>query len=243
MFNFSAMNIFFAAAIQGDQAILTEEEARHCVQVLRMKVGDPILLVDGQGGYYEAELVEAHKKSCAAKIIKQEQAFGKRDFHLHLAVAPTKNIARMEWLCEKATELGIDEISPIICQRSERRKVRIDRLEKIVLSAMKQSGKAYLPKIHPLQDFKSWVEECTNAAHLDQRFIAHCMDGPKRHLKEEYKAPKNVVILIGPEGDFSPEELAFAQKNGFDAVHLGTSRLRTETAALMACAVIHFNNT
>ena len=234
------MNLFYTTDIQGDLAYLPEEEARHCVQVLRRKLGDTLHFVDGKGGFYEGEIIEAGKKNCCLRIQKQQMEYNKKAFRLHIAIAPTKNIARLEWFLEKATEIGIHEITPLICQRSERRRLRIDRLEKILLSAMKQSLKAYLPKLNDLTNFKDFMEG--NFEETTQTFMAHCDYEENSALHQNYQKGKDVIILIGPEGDFSTEEVAFAQAKGFEGILLGKDRLRTETAGMVACHTINFLN-
>ncbi len=235
------MQLFYTTEIEGDIAKLNEEEARHCVQVLRKKLGDRINFIDGKGGFYQAEIIEARKKECILKIEKKIEAFGKRTFSLHIAIAPTKNIDRFEWFLEKATEIGIDEITPMICQRSERRKIRPDRLKKILLSATKQSVKAYLPKLNDLTKFDDLIKK-ENLIPGEQRFIATVYKNEASHLKELSKIGRKATILIGPEGGFSPEEIELANKNNFLAVKLGTSRLRTETAGVVACHTMNLLN-
>lgn len=234
------MNLFYTSDIQGDLAFLPVEEARHCVQVLRKKLGDQLHFVDGKGGFYTGEIIEAGKKSCGLRIQKQQLAYHKRDFRLHLAIAPTKNIARLEWFLEKATEIGIDEITPILCQRSERKNIRLDRLEKVLVSAMKQSLKAYLPKLNELTNLKVFLEQSRPAT--TQLFIAHCDYEENSDLHQNYQAGNDVTILIGPEGDFSESEVQLAHAKGFKSVLMGKARLRTETAGLVACHTINFLN-
>ena len=231
------MILFYTNDIQGKTAILHTEEARHCTQVLRKKVGDIISFVDGKGSYFEATIIEITRKTCTTQIIKQVSSFNKRNFYLHLGIAPTKNMDRLEWLVEKATEIGIDEITPILCQRSERRKLRIDRLEKKALSAMKQSLKATLPIINALTPFKEALQLA------DANFSKMIAQGAAdTALQDNYQAKKNVYILIGPEGDFTTEEMEAALTVGFTGVHLGKSRLRTETAGLVACHTVNLLN-
>ena len=192
------MNLFYTKNIKDGFAFLETEEARHCTQVLRKKVGDVITIVDGKGGWYTGAIVEASKKTCTIAIQNEQQAYNKRATHLHIAIAPTKNIARLEWFLEKATEIGIDEITPLLCARSERKKIRLDRLNKVLLTAMKQSLKAYLPKLNDWMTVKDFVQ--AKAAIPTQKFIAHCAYEDNTHLKELYLPPKNIIILIGPEG-------------------------------------------
>ena len=234
------MNLFYVENIENGMAILPDDEARHCVQSLRKKAGDTIHFVDGKGGFYTGEIVEANRKRCTVRITQQQQNYEPSQVHLHIGIAPTKNINRLEWFLEKATEIGISEITPILCQRSERKTVRTDRLQKIMLTAMKQSLKAYLPKLNELTNFKDFIR--TQNSVKSRTFIAHCSEGEKPHLKDIYKAKQNTLILIGPEGDFSPEEVALALQHQYEAISLGKSRLRTETAGLAACHIINLVN-
>ncbi len=232
------MNLFYTTAIQGELAHLPEEEARHCVQVLRHREGDSIYIVDGNGGFYKATIVETGKKSCLAHIEEQQQEYGRRNFRLHLGIAPTKNISRMEWLLEKVTEMGIDAITPLLCEHSERRKLRTGRLNKILLSAMKQSLKAYLPQLNELTSFPAFLRQ----AEASEKYLAYLGEGVKGSLKDNYRPGNSVCILIGPEGGFSEAEAASARDAGFLAVSLGPGRLRTETAGLVACHTINLLN-
>lgn len=234
------MQLFFTNDIEDNIAILPTEEARHCLQALRKKTGDPVAFVDGKGGFYEGTILEASKKRCSIRITSHKEQPPQPEVHLHLAIAPTKNIGRLEWFLEKATEFGISEITPILCDRSERRKLRLDRLEKIILSAMKQSLKAWLPKINDLTKFEDLINQEVTAD--SQQFIAYCNDEQRIPLKEGYRPGKNVLILIGPEGDFTEKEVGMAFDQGFTGVSLGESRLRTETAGLAACHIINLFN-
>ena len=218
---------------------LSEEESKHCVRVLRLIVNDAIILIDGTGGFYQAKILESNPKKTLVEIISKQECFQKRNYYLHIAVAPTKNIERFEWFLEKATEIGIDEITPIICDRSERKDVKIDRLMKVITSAVKQSIKAYHPKINAPIKFKSFLESLSQSATY---CIAHCNDGEKVELKYVDTSERNYVILIGPEGDFTHDEVELARLKDFKAITLGSSRLRTETAALEACFEVNFLN-
>ncbi len=234
------MNLFFTRDIDGERLRLPEEEARHAVQVLRLRPGDALLATDGQGRFFEAVVEKADKKGLEARIQLVREGEGRRDFNVHLAVAPTKNINRYEWFLEKATEIGVDRITPLHCARSERTRLRSDRLERVLLAAAKQSLKAYLPVLDPPAPFAEWL---TRAERLPaQRFIAYIDPDVTETLKHNYSPGADVCILIGPEGDFSPEEVALARATGFRPVSLGPSRLRTETAALVACHTIHLLN-
>lgn len=231
------MQIFYTPDIAINNE-LPEEEAGHCIRVLRLTEGDEILLTDGQGSFHKAAIRRAHPKHCEVDIIETWQQPPLWHFRLHVAVAPTKNMDRMEWFAEKATEIGIDEITCLSCRFSERKEVKPARLEKILVSAMKQSQKATLPRLHGMTGFKQFVAQPFDG----RKFIAHCEEEEKPLLKETYHPGENALILIGPEGDFSPEEIALAREHGFEAISLGESRLRTETAALVACHTIHVLN-
>ena len=218
--------------------VLPEEESQHAVKVLRLQVGSGITVVDGIGGFYNAQITNPHPKHCGFEIVESQTEFGKRDYKLHIAIAPTKNIERLEWFIEKATEIGIDEITPVICRFSERKIVKEERLEKIIISAAKQSVKAYFPKLNPLCTF----DELLKTQSASQKFIAHCYDEDKRLLQTEIQKSTDILILIGPEGDFSIEEVQKAISLGFAPVSLGKSRLRTETAGVVACHTVALLN-
>jgi len=214
--------------------ILSDEESQHAVKVLRLQVGAVITVVDGLGGFYTARITNPHHKHCGFEIIETIAEYGKRDYKLHIAIAPTKNIERLEWFIEKATEIGIDEITPLICRFSERKIIKAERLEKIIVSAAKQSVKAYFPTLNPLCTF----EELMKKHQFEQKFIAHCYEEDKKLLQNEISKSSDVLILIGPEGDFSKEEVQKAISAGFRPVSLGNSRLRTETAGVVACCTV-----
>ncbi|MGL4292945.1 MAG: 16S rRNA (uracil(1498)-N(3))-methyltransferase [Bacteroidales bacterium] len=218
---------------------MPEDESNHAVKVLRLTEGDEVLLIDGKGTFHKARISRAHHKRCGVEILESYTEENRWPFRIHIAVAPTKNMDRMEWFAEKATEIGIDSITLLKCRFSERKEVKIERLNKILVSAMKQSLKATLPVLDGMVDFKKFVEQPFNG----QKFIAHCYKEEERILLTQvYKPGNDMLILIGPEGDFSEEEVRLALENGFTPVSLGTSRLRTETAALAACHTIHVMN-
>lgn len=231
------MQIFYTPDI-ATQSVLTEEESGHCVRVLRLSTGSEILLTDGKGSFYKAAITNPHHKRCEFEILDQWQQPSLWNFKLHIAVAPTKNMDRMEWFVEKATEIGINEIHLLNCRFSERKEIKKSRLDKIAVSAMKQSQKATLPIIHEMTDFKKFIVQPFDG----RKFIAHCEEQDKKLIKEVYHPGENALVLIGPEGDFSPEEIALALENGFEPISLGESRLRTETAALVACNTLHILN-
>ncbi len=224
------MNIFIAT-VEQKLATLTSEESWHCAKVLRKKTGDNVQLIDGMGNFYEGILELVSDKKCTANLTSGPILQEKRNYYLHLAIAPTKQIDRIEWMIEKAVEIGIDEISFISCKNSERTVIKIDRIIKIVESAVKQSLQAYLPKINDLTSFK----EIINSKEANQKLIAHCYNEEKNDLKQMEFKNKSTLVLIGPEGDFSMDEVDIALKNNFKAVSFGSNRLRTETAGLYVC--------
>ena len=232
------MHIFYTPDISGKTYTLDETESKHCVRVLRLQKGDGITLVDGRGGFYSAEIEEPNPKRCAVKVIKEEQNFGLRNFQVQVAIAPTKNIERIEWFLEKATEIGINRVTPLLCRYSERKDIKNERLEKVTVSAMKQSLKAYLPRLDELTKFTDFIHQPFDG----QKFIAHCEEQHRDLLKDVVKPGKSYLILIGPEGDFSTEEIKMAIEAGFQPVSLGDSRLRTETAGVVACHTFNLLN-
>jgi 16S rRNA (uracil1498-N3)-methyltransferase len=234
------MQLFYTPDIDPGrpQYFLSEEESKHCTRVLRFENGSELQLIDGKGGFYTARILDAHPKKTLLQILSAEQAFNKRNHYLHIAMAPTKNIERVEWFLEKAVEIGIDEISFMICMHSERKELKIERLDKIVTSAMKQSVKAYRPVLNGLVSYKQALARPFEG----QKFIAHCERTSKTTVNAELKPGGRYLILIGPEGDFTPIEIDEALNNGFKAITLGDSRLRTETAALEACFEVNFLN-
>lgn len=237
-YNFETMQIFYVPNISGAEVLLDETESKHAIRVLRLEKGEKVRLIDGKGGFYLAEIAEANPKKCKLAIFEFERNFGKRNFHLHIAIAPTKNNERLEWFLEKATEIGIGEITPLITERSERKSVNPERLEKILISAMKQSVKAFLPKLNNPQSFKELVKQPFDG----KKFIAYIEEKQTVHLKNGIGKNDNVLVLIGPEGDFSPDEVKLALQNGFQPVSLGESRLRTETAGVVACHIVNLAN-
>jgi 16S rRNA (uracil1498-N3)-methyltransferase len=220
------------------QYFLSEEESKHCIRVLRLEAGAEVQLIDGHGGLYTAQIKDAHPKRTILQITSIITGFNKRNHYLHIAVAPTKNLERLEWFLEKATEIGIDEISLIICQRSERKEAKTERLNKIITAAIKQSLKAYHPVLNEPITLNKFLSQSFNG----QKFIAHCEKSEKADLKLEIVKEGRYLVLIGPEGDFTPNEINDALHNGFKAITLGESRLRTETAALEACFEVNFLN-
>lgn len=232
------MSFFYTPDINSSRYTLNEEESTHAVRVLRLKAGDEITLVDGRGGWYRACITEQRYRHCDVEVLEYQAGFGKRPYRLHIGIAPTKNIDRFEWFVEKATEIGIDEITPLLCEHSERKQISVERLQRIVTAAMKQSQKAYLPQINEMTAFLTWVETMTNG----HRYMAHCGGGDRQLLKNVCRAGHDTIIAIGPEGDFSLQEVTHAAILGFRGVSLGTSRLRTETAGVIACCSVYFMN-
>ncbi|MBW1655050.1 16S rRNA (uracil(1498)-N(3))-methyltransferase [Flavobacterium quisquiliarum] len=214
-----------------------KEESRHIIKVLRKKDSDILHVTNGSGLLFETQITLASDNKCIVEVLSITNA-EKPKFHLHLAVAPTKMNDRFEWFLEKATEIGIQEITPIFCDRSERKVINRDRFEKIILSAMKQCNETFLPKLNEAISFKEFIKQKNEGLQL----IAHCEETDKKSLKEVLKPNENVTILIGPEGDFSEKEIALALENNYKPVMLGNTRLRTETAAVVAChSVVFFN--
>lgn len=233
------MHVFYTPDLSANNYTLNEEESRHCSKVLRLDLGDIVHLIDGKGGLYKAEISGITKKNVQLKVISKQTEFGKRNHYLHIAIAPTKNIDRLEWFLEKTTEIGIDEITPLICDRSERKIVKEERLDKVITSAVKQSLTAYHPKLNQAISFSDFIKQEFNG----QRLIAHCMDDSKKQfINQLVSEHQSYLILIGPEGDFSPTEVNVALQSGFKPVTLGTTRLRTETAALAACFEVNYLN-
>ena len=230
------MQIFFANMFTDvNTIILSPEESKHCIKVLRHKTGDIIHVIDGKGNFYETEIVEAEAQKCLVKIIHTKQIASPKKYHLHIAISPTKNADRIEWMLEKCTELGVDEFSFIICKRTEKTGVKTERLRKIAESAVKQSIQTVLPVINEAQTLKDFILKSQSTS--SSKYIAHCQEENKIELNSVLKN-SNSLILIGPEGDFTKEEIDIAFKNGFQALSLGNSRLRTETAGLYVAAVL-----
>lgn len=232
------MHVFYTPDILSTKE-LPEEEAGHCLRVLRLATGDKITLTDGKGYFYEAEIAAHTNKKCEVNILSSTLQEPLWKGHIQVALAPTKNMDRMEWLVEKMTEIGIDEISFLNCRFSERKVIKLERINKIVVSAVKQSLKARMPRVDEMADFNRFVKQDFGTA---QKFIAHCYEQDKQLLKDTMTAGSDAVVLIGPEGDFSEEEVGMAIDNGFVPISLGPSRLRTETAALAACHIMNLKN-
>lgn len=235
------MEIFYSEDIEGDIIRLPEEESAHCVRVLRHRTGDEIAVMDGRGTLLWCRLDDANPKGAVATVVRREPGFGSHPYRLTLAVCPTKNNDRYEWMAEKATEIGVDTIAPVIGDRSERKVFKADRIRRLVLSAAKQSLKGAVPEVLEPVSVSRFIEDAPVDA---LKLIAYCFEGEKLSVKQALEASDatNVIVLIGPEGDFSPKEVAAAIKAGFKPVHLGDSRLRTETAALASAMAVYLRH-
>jgi 16S rRNA (uracil1498-N3)-methyltransferase len=234
------MYLFYAPDDLSDNKSITlpEEESQHALRVLRLNDGDEIMLTDGKGYFYKAVISAHTNKKCIASIVSSECWKRPWQGYIHLAVAPTKNMDRNEWLAEKATEIGLDELSFLNCRYSERKVIKTDRVSKILISAMKQSQKALLPKLNDMISFSEFIKQPFDG----QKFIAHCYPGEKPLLRDVVKSGVNATLMIGPEGDFSEEEVVEAMAHGWQPISLGNTRLRTETAALVGMHIINLTN-
>ena len=226
------MQLFYAPDIVPPEYVLDEDESKHCVRVLRLGVGDRLHITDGRGELHLCEITDANPKRCAVRVVSTEHEFERMPYRLIMAVAPTKNIERFEWFAEKATEVGVSEIIPIECSRSERRIIKREREEKVITAAVKQSLKAYHPLLHDMTPLRKVLDMPFDG----RRFIAHCdrARGERVYFPKAIAPGENIMVLIGPEGDFSPEEITAAVERGFVEITLGHQRLRTETAAVEA---------
>ena len=232
------MPVFYTKQISGDQAFLGEEESRHVVRVLRLKKDDALEFVDGLGMRYQSIVTDPNPARTKLRILETHKDHLSREFKLHIGIAPTKSTDRFEWFLEKATEIGIEEITPISCDHSERNKLRYDRSEKILISAMKQSGRAFLPRLNPMVTIGEFLDQ-TNA---DIKYIAHCRTTRGELPEKPMKRNLSWTILIGPEGDFSEEEVVSAKDRGYQEISLGEAIYRTETAGIIACQLVSFLN-
>lgn len=235
------MQLFYAPQITLPEYTLTEEESRHAIKVLRLRVGDCLHITDGRGNLHRCEVISDSAKHCTVRVVESQSEFEKRGYSLTMAVAPTKNIDRYEWFLEKATEIGVDCFIALESAHSERKVVKPEREEKVITAAVKQSLKAYHPTFEDMTPFKEFVTRNFSG----RKFIAHCGEAvrSKSYLASTLKAGEDAIVLIGPEGDFSPEEVALAVENGFEEITLGTQRLRTETAAVVAVTMVAVINT
>ena len=234
------MHLFYVPDIISPICNLPKAESRHCIKSMRLKEGDPVLLTDGRGMLFNARIIDNNISACSVEIIKEEYIGNNFPYRVHIAVAPTKNTDRYEWFAEKAVEIGISEITALVCSHSEKTYIKAERIERLIIAALKQSLRCVLPVFNPAISFEKLI---SNAAE-EQLFIAYCGEdeGHIPLLQQICQKEKDCLVLIGPEGDFSPEEVALAKKHGFIPVSLGKSRLRTETAALVACQTVHFIN-
>ena len=232
------MNVFYLPDAENGMVSFPEEESKHCVKVLRMQAGDRFSVTNGKGSLFDGELVEAHPKHAVACLSNQRPGYDNKTFKLVIAIAPTKLNERTEWFLEKATEIGIDKVQLFASYHSERRVANVERFRKVMIAAMKQSIKSKLPDIEDVIDFNKLVKQPFDG----QKFIAWIDDNVTELLCDTYEKGNNVMVLIGPEGDFSPEEVQLAKDNGFTPVSLGDARLRTETAAMVACHTIQLIN-
>ena len=231
------MHLFYTPNITEPLFTLTEEESKHAIRVLRLNQGDKVRLTNGKGQFFEAQITDAHPKRCTLEIT-QTQTIEAPSYKLHMAVAPTKSIDRFEWFLEKATEIGISEITPLLCDFSERQNLKPERLEKIIVSATKQSLQAYKPVLNSFSKFANFMGSLPS---VKQKFIAHCWENDLPLLQNQALQGES-LLLIGPEGDFSKEEVALAIENGFMEISLGKNRLRTETAGVAGCHIVALAN-
>jgi 16S rRNA (uracil1498-N3)-methyltransferase len=233
------MQIFYTSGVTGNIASFSRDESGHCIRVLRMRKGDPINFTDGKGNLYEGVITGESHAMMEASVTKVFKEYGRRSYRLHAAISPLKNNDRLEWFIEKAVEMGIDEITPLICSRTEKQRIKRDRLESIITSAMKQSVKAYLPVLSaPIT-----VSDFLAGKFSGVKLIAHCNGIPERKpVSAVVRRAEDTVIMIGPEGDFTVEEVMMAVEAGFIPIHLGESRLRTETAGVAACCSVYLTN-
>ncbi len=231
------MNLFYQPLITKDIFYLDQEESKHCIKVLRRTKGDALKITDGKGFFYDAFITKADAQQCFFEI-KETMAEPVKNFSIHIAISPTKSPERIEWFVEKVVELGVDEISFVQCKTTERPFIKIERLEKVAISAMKQSLKATLPKVNDIVKLDSLIKQSKEAS----KFIAHVDYSNPAHLQKVSVPASDYLVLIGPEGDFSEGELILALEQGFQKVSLGRSRLRTETAGLAACHILNLLN-
>jgi 16S rRNA (uracil1498-N3)-methyltransferase len=233
------MQVFYAPDVSGDNHILDEKESRHIIRVLRMKKGASVRLIDGKGNLYEGIITDTDQRKCAIGIVSVTKNYEKRSYRLHIAMSLLKNTERFEWFVEKSVEIGIDEITPLICRNTEKPGMKTERIQNIIISAMKQSLKAQKTILNEPCLFGDFLKRDTEGIVM----LAHCSDNVARKgIAEVYKKGEPAVIMIGPEGDFSEEETAMAVKKGIIPIHLGNSRLRTETAGVAACHSVYFIN-
>lgn len=229
---------FFDRNVAPGLFYLDGDESNHCIRVLRLKVGNELAIIDGSGNKYVAVIIDDNPRKCLVEVASNPGTELRRSFFIHIALAPPKNIQRFEWFLEKATEIGVDIITPLICHHSERNKLNTDRFEKILVAAIKQSQQLWLPQLNELTDFNIFIREKL----IGQKFIAYVDEKNNTELKDAYRSGESATILIGPEGDFSKDEIDRAISFGYLPISLGKNRLRTETAAMVACHTINLLN-
>ncbi|MFB6257479.1 MAG: 16S rRNA (uracil(1498)-N(3))-methyltransferase [Flavobacteriales bacterium] len=235
----AAIPLLYVPDVSANELWLPEEEAWHALKVLRLEEGAELRIVDGQGGIYKARIITRSKNACQVRVEESSQSEGERNFRLTMAVAPTKNYQRFEWFLEKATEMGVDRIIPLITARSERSKIKPKRSERILIAAMKQSKKAFLPELQLPLPLSHLLEEALEG----QGLVAHCYKTPERSpLQKLYRKGENALVIVGPEGDLTPDEVQMTIEKGYEPVSLGDAVLRTETAAVAACHTINLLN-
>jgi len=234
------MELYYSNGAGEKVGILTSEEYHHCMKVMRHRIGDELLITDGRGKLFNARIISDDKIESSVEILRVAKEEIEPITNIHIAIAPTKNNDRFEWFLEKATEIGVTEITPIFCARSERDKIKYERLNKILISAMKQSMRLWLPRLNDAIKFENFLK--MGSVLSAEKFLCHCQSEKLPALKEIYRSEKNVLILIGPEGDFTLEEINLAERNGYASVSLINSRLRTETAGLIAAHTIQMMN-
>jgi 16S rRNA (uracil1498-N3)-methyltransferase len=233
------MQVFYAPDIEGSEYVLDENESGHCIRVLRMKRGTALLLIDGRGGLYEAVIRDPDPKRCILSVTGVRREFEKRNYRLHMAVSPLKNHDRFEWFLEKSVEIGVDEITPLICTHTEKQNIRTERLRNLIISAMKQSLKSTLTVLNEPVAFPDFIR----SVYPEKKLIAHCSAVTERkRMADICSKGDDMLVMIGPEGDFSDDEIRLAVSAGFEPVHLGQSRLRSETAGVAACCSVYFIN-
>lgn len=231
------MHLAYSPIIEGNEHTLNEIESFHCTKVLRLRNGDEIKILDGKGTICIASITNTHDKRCQVTITKRTCIENPRNYYLHIAIAPTKNIERFEWFIEKCVEVGIDEITPLLCDHSERKEIKKDRIDNIITAAIKQSVNPFRPILNDMISLKKFIQQPTEKV----KYIAHC-NGLRKHVKEYYTKGEKSIVLIGPEGDFSMEEINLCLKMNYIPISLGENRLRTETAGVIACSFINLIN-